>query len=162
MRFVEIDGKQYTRVELHGESRTRLYNIWKGIKDRCNNSNCKAFNDYGGRGIEVCSEWLVSFVAFRGWALSNGYKEDLTIERKDVNGNYDPSNCEWIPSIEQPKNRRNSIYIDGMSLVEFCKINSVKYGLVNRRYKAGERDPERLCRPPEPVPAGILKYRESI
>jgi hypothetical protein len=89
----------------HGETKTRLYHTWKGMRARCLNPKNPGFNNYGGRGIQVCAEWG-SFIHFRKWAISSGYADNLTIERVDVNGNYCPENCTWIPKGNQSANRR--------------------------------------------------------
>ena len=95
----------------HGECNTRIYGIWKKIKSRCNDTNNDRYADYGGRGITVCQEWSESFEAFRDWAIDNGYRDDLTIDRIDVDGNYDPANCRWISNQKQQNNRRDNHYI---------------------------------------------------
>jgi hypothetical protein len=78
--------------------------------DRCYNTHSRSYKDYGERGISICKEWRNDFMSFYNWALNNGYQEDLSIDRIDVNGNYEPSNCRWIPMAEQSKNRRNTVY----------------------------------------------------
>lgn len=95
----------------HGESGTRLHLEWRKMKHRCSNSNNDRWEDYGGRGITVCPEWQNSYEAFRDWSLANGYRADLTIDRIDVNGNYEPSNCRWITNQKQQNNRRDNHYI---------------------------------------------------
>lgn len=84
----------------HGETHTRLYRIWRGMINRCENKKDKAFEWYGARGIEVCDEWRKDFTQFRDWANKNGYKENLTIDRIDTNKNYEPNNCRWITASE--------------------------------------------------------------
>lgn len=98
-----------TRLQpTHGMSRTRLYKTWLGMRARCNNPNNPKYDLYGGRGIMVCEEWLHDFVPFHDWAMANGYRDDLTIDRIDCDGNYEPSNCRWATITEQNRNRRNA------------------------------------------------------
>lgn len=96
----------------HGLSNTRLYHVWEHMKYRCNNPKCANFINYGGRGIKICEEWNKSSSSFIKWALSNGYKNDLTLDRIDNNGNYEPNNCRWATyeqqSVNQRKSKRNS------------------------------------------------------
>lgn len=93
-------------VTSHRLSDTRLYNIWQAMKQRCYYPKHKDYHNYGGRGIIVCDEWLTDFKAFYDWSMSNGYRDDLTIDRKDVNGNYEPSNCRWATWRDQRLNQR--------------------------------------------------------
>lgn len=95
-------------VKTHSLGSTRLYKIWYLMKYRCENKDTKAYINYGGKGIKICDEWL-DVKNFVNWAISNGYKENLTIERNDPTKNYCPENCEWITKNENSK-RRNSWY----------------------------------------------------
>lgn len=91
----------------HNQTSTRLYRIWSAMRSRCANSNHRFYYLYGARGIKVCDEWQ-RFEPFRDWALSNGYADNLSIDRIDVNGNYEPSNCRWASNIEQQRNKRHA------------------------------------------------------
>ena len=110
--------------------RDKLYSRWEQIRDRCNNPSHPSYKDYGGRGIKVCDEWNCTkygFVAFYAWAMQNGFESKLSIERMDVDGNYEPSNCRWIPLADQVHNRRCSIRIwDNdryISMKTYCNIH---------------------------------------
>lgn len=97
----------------HGETRRgkmpRLYRTWLGMKMRCYNTNVKCYRRYGGRGISVCKEWIKSYMAFRTWALLNGYADNLTIDKIDNNGNYEPDNCQWLTRAENIRKYRMEI-----------------------------------------------------
>ena len=86
----------------------RIHSIWLNMKARCNNPNRPKYPRYGGRGIKICNEWLESYENFRDWAMANGYRDDLSIDRIDVNGNYEPNNCRWTDMKTQQRNRRNN------------------------------------------------------
>ena len=102
---------EYRKHEMHGMYGSKLYKTWNNMISRCYCQSFKNFQNYGGRGITVCDEWKKSFVAFMNWAMANGYSDELTIDRIDVNGNYEPSNCRWITNKEQQLNKRTNRFI---------------------------------------------------
>lgn len=95
----------------HGKAdlkNNRIFRIWSAIKTRCFNQKIKEWKNYGGRGITICEEWKKDYEIFEKWALENGYSDELTIDRINVNGNYEPSNCRWVGKDLQARNRRNN------------------------------------------------------
>lgn len=125
----------------HGMSHTKLNHTYRHIKDRCLNQNCASYENYGGRGIKICDDWKNDFSAFAEWAMLHGYEEGLTIERIDNDGDYEPSNCKWIPKSEQPKNRRTCRYVelDGEkhTISEWARITGINRGTLSDRLKRG-------------------------
>lgn len=110
------DKEMFERIaqqnRTHGESRTKLYMTWQGMKWRCYDPTNSGYKNYGGRGIRVCDEWKDDYLAFKKWALENGWDETLTIERDDVNGNYEPKNCRWATVKEQGFNKRDTVRVN--------------------------------------------------
>ena len=92
----------------HGGTGTRLYSIWRGMKNRCYRKSNQAYPHYGGRGIFICDDWLNDFAVFRKWALANGYENNLTIDRINNDDGYCPENCRWVTMKVQARNRRNT------------------------------------------------------
>lgn len=124
-----------------GMSRERIYGIWDGMIRRCNDKDNKRYLNYGARGITICKEWY-DFLTFREWAFNNGYKDNLTIERIDVDKNYEPNNCTWITMKEQARNKTTTIYLtldDGYSykLIDLEKELGVNRETLLKRYKSG-------------------------
>lgn len=130
-----------TAHKTHGLSKTRLDNIYYGIKARCLNPNDPAYKDYGGRGITICQEWLNDRTKFFEWALNNGFKENLTIDRINNNGNYEPSNCRWVDMKIQSRNRRSNhlINFDGeiKTITDWAETLKMPYSRLKSRLKRG-------------------------
>lgn len=116
-----------------------LYRVWCAMKERCVNINNHKYKNYGGRGIKVCDEWKNNFMDFYNWAMNNGYKHGLTIDRINNNGNYEPNNCRWITMYEQSINKTNTVFVNYKSkqyaLIELCKIKNINYLCVKQRIK---------------------------
>ena len=98
-------------LKTHGLSNTRLNRIWSNIKDRTLNPKDKRYNYYGGRGITICDEWKNDFMPFYNWAKSNGYSDELSIDRIDNDGNYCPENCRWTTRTIQARNQRKKLLL---------------------------------------------------
>ena len=127
------------RLTTHGGKHTRLYNIWCGMKRRCNNANDERYPVYGGRGINVCDEWSEDFSAFREWALHNGYNDTLTIDRIDANRGYEPDNCRWTSQLEQVRNRTITFTYtfrgETKPVAEWAKLKNIPYTTLAWRVK---------------------------
>lgn len=111
------------------DNTNKLYAVWSAMKQRCTNSKNKRWERYGGRGISVCAEWKDSYDNFKVWALSNGYREGLTLDRIDNNKGYEPSNCRWATYHEQNLNTSRSVHIEYKGEVHSPQEWADLYGL---------------------------------
>lgn len=126
------------RLTTHAESHTRIYHIWGSMKQRCLNENNPAYMNYGGRNINICDEWCNNYIEFRDRALNNGYEENLSIDRINNDGDYEPSNCRWVTEIEQANNKRNNIVLpNGQTLAQHCKNDINLYKAIYARIQDG-------------------------
>lgn len=134
----------------HGLGKPTTFSHWVNMKTRCLNKNNVKYKSYGGRGINICDEWL-SFENFHYWAINNGFREDLTLERIDVNGNYEPNNCTWITMEQQAKNKRNVVNytFNGktMNINEWTKYLGFGKETIRARLKRGWTIEESLSKP---------------
>ena len=124
--FVDMVSKNDVPSEYKA---TRLYTIWQRMLYRCTNKNSNRYYRYGGRGIKVCSEWSEDFMSFYQWAMSHGYKDSLTLDRIDFNGDYTPSNCRWATAKEQMRNREDNHLITYNGETKCVTEWSEQYGL---------------------------------
>lgn len=140
----EQDKKNLGRY-IHGKSHDRLASIWYHIKTRCYDKNSDSYQHYGGRGISMHETWKKDYLMFEKWALLNGYTATMTIDRIDVNGDYHPDNCRWIPFSQQSNNKRGTLWVEYngqmTSLKDAYNSNkpSITYNTARKRYHKGER-----------------------
>ena len=124
----------------HGMRGTRLYQIWRGMRQRCTDKNYHSFPDYGGRGITICPAWD-SFEEFRDWSMANDYQNDLTIDRIDPDGPYSPENCRWATMTEQQNNKRNNriLTLNGETHTapEWARMTGIPVTVIYNRMKYG-------------------------
>ena len=139
-----LRAEENRRRVKHNKSHDRLYNIYYGMKKRCYSPSHKFYKDYGGRGITLCEAWLdhdMGFQNFYKWAIENGYKDGLTLERIDTNGNYCPENCAWKTMKDQANNRRNTVHItyNGKTLTssEWERECGIPRQTILKRYRNG-------------------------
>lgn len=138
----------------HGLTNHKLYGIHQSILQRCYNENDQAYVNYGRRGIKVCQEWSDSesgFMNFFEWSTNNGYGENLSIDRIDVNGNYEPSNCRWASDKTQANNKRSSVYItidnETKTMAEWSEFSGISKDLIRKRLNKGF-SPDEILAPP--------------
>ena len=126
----------------------RLYRIWKNIKTRCYNKNNPKYKNYGNKNITMCKEWVNNFEKFREWALNNGYSNNLTIDRINNSGNYQPSNCRWVDQKTQQNNRSNNRVFthngETRTLQQWCDLFNLKSKTVEQRILRGIMDFEKI------------------
>jgi len=132
-------GKEHPSHTKHGDKGKRIYNIWKSMNERCNCETSCSYSHYGARGISICPEWK-SYAAFREWSLANGYTKNLTIDRINNDGNYEPVNCRWTTTKEQARNTTRTVYATLLGVkkpfIEWCELLGLDYkktyGLIRR------------------------------
>lgn len=153
-------------IETHGDSQSKLYGIWLAMRRRCYLESSSDYKNYGGRGISVCVKWFMEYKLFKEWSLENGYEEGLTLDRINVDGNYEPSNCRWISRVEQGRNKRSTVYLDlngeTKSLQEWSDEYGLPYKTVRERYRKGTRgkellNPLVLNKPPKSKPKTFVE-----
>lgn len=154
-------GEQNPRY-IHGCTHTRLFKIWSGMKERCYRHAHSYYMDYGGREIKICEEWKNNFLTFKKWAEANGYTENLTIDRIDVDGDYSPENCRWATMREQQNNKRNNRKIEyngeSHTVTEWAEITGIGKTTIKERLNRGWGAEKTLSTPIRPRTKG---YRTS-
>ena len=134
----------------HGGRGTRIYQIWKGMRERCYTKTCSIYKNYGARGITICEEWS-DFNVFKEWALKNGYADDLSIDRIDVNGNYEPSNCKWATMKEQANNTRNNHFLtlngERKTISQWAEKTGLRSATIASRVRRGWSVEDALTKP---------------
>lgn len=136
------------RNKTHGKTYTRLYSIYRSMKYRCYYKGNPSYENYGERGITVCQEWLDDFMNFYNWSMKNGYSDKLTLDRIDVNGNYEPSNCRWAMRKEQQNNMRSNVFLEvngeRHTISEWAENTGLKRSTISSRLRRGKSPEEAL------------------
>ena len=139
----------------HNKSNTKIYRVWNGIKQRCNNPNDGFYYCYGLKGIKICEEWSGNFSCFYDWSIKNGYKEGLTIDRIKNNGNYEPNNCRWATNKEQGNNKRTNKMIEYRgeikTLSEWCDKLGLEYFRTKARFNTCHMTSEQAFNLPKQI-----------
>ena len=139
--FKEMVAKRGKNNKTHGDTDSRLYTIWKGMRYRCKNKEDAAYEYYGGRGIDVVDEWNDSYRVFKEWAEANGYSEELSIDRVDNDKGYSPENCRWTDITTQNRNRSNSVRVKlngvSVSVKEASEATGINEWTIRYRHNNG-------------------------
>lgn len=149
------------QYKTHGLTYTPLYKVWCGMKGRCSNENNKGYNDYGGRGIKICDEWVNDFETFYNWAIENGFKKGLVIDRKNNDMGYFPNNCHWVTQMENNKIGKRRKRVDNKSGCAGVSKNRNKWiayiNINNVRINIGTFETKELA-----IEARLKKEKELI
>ena len=137
----------------HGFAKTRLDNIYYHMIKRCYKEKHRSYEQYGGRGIKVCDEWRKNKILFFEWAIKQGYSDNLTLDRIDVNGDYSPENCRWVDWNTQENNRTNNVRIvigkENKTLAEWSRLSGVLSDTIAYRLKKGWNPEDAIFTPPK-------------
>lgn len=141
-------------TKTHNLSNSRLYKIYNGMKHRCYNPKNYKYKNYGGRGITICQEWQEDFINFYTWAINNNYADNLSIDRINANGNYEPDNCRWVNMKTQQNNRTNNHLLtfgnETHSINEWAEILNIKRETIKSRLFLGWSISKALTTPVRP------------
>lgn len=141
------DEKLIQRSTKHNQRHTKLYEIWKSMKQRCFNPNNSSFHRYGGRGIIVCDDWKNNFSSFYDWSMTNGYSQNLSLDRIDNNSNYCPENCRWTDKLTQANNTRTNRYFvyknQTKTIAEWSRFFNISYKNLYIKLQKNNFDAER-------------------
>lgn len=138
---IELLKRKHLENGADGHSTTRLYKIWCEMKQRCMNPNSLSFAHYGGRGVYVCDDWARDFAMFREWAMKNGYNEQLSIDRIDVDGPYSPENCRWVNNVVQCNNKTDNLIYEYQgeihTVADWARIKRIRVHTLYSRLRLG-------------------------
>lgn len=147
------------RSTKHGLSDSKVYHVWHDMIDRCTNKSNEFYNDYGGRGIAICDEWM-DLKIFHSWAINKGYKKGLSLDRINNNEGYNPNNCKWSTMKEQGNNRRTNklITINGIThtVTEWAELSGIRPETIFSRLRAKFKE-EYLLLPPQAIKKQKIK-----
>ena len=134
---MELTIGDRTRKYNKEQTSSFLYSTWQGMKQRCIDPNSSHYHRYGGRGITICEEWLNDYSKFYEWAMANGASKELTLDRIDINGNYEPSNCRWADVETQMNNTSQNRFIEyngeKLTVIQWARKTGIKEGTIRRR-----------------------------